>query len=149
LQLAIGEAHRRFSRRINFREGWRGHLWQGRFASFILDEPYLLACARYVERNPVRAGLTKKPEQWRWSIAAAHMSGQDDILVKTAPLLNLVTKSWQDFLSIDATESDIDLFRKHERTGRPLGGETFMGRMERLLNRKLKLRKPGPKLHKK
>jgi putative transposase len=37
LNLAIGEAHRRYTRRINFREGWRGHLWQGRFSSFVKD----------------------------------------------------------------------------------------------------------------
>ena len=49
LNQAIGEAHRRYTRRINFREGWRGHLWQGRFSSFIMDERYLLACTRYVE----------------------------------------------------------------------------------------------------
>ncbi|MEA3358165.1 MAG: transposase [Thermodesulfobacteriota bacterium] len=54
LMLAIGEAHRRYSRRINFREGWKGHLWQGRFASYILDKAYLLACTRYIEMNPVR-----------------------------------------------------------------------------------------------
>jgi REP element-mobilizing transposase RayT len=54
---AIGEAHRRYTRRVNFRERWRGYLWQGRCASFVLDEPYLLAAARYVELNPVRAGL--------------------------------------------------------------------------------------------
>ena len=41
LKLAIGEAHRRYTRRINFREGWRGHLWQGRFSSFMMDERYL------------------------------------------------------------------------------------------------------------
>ena len=56
---AIGGAHRRYSRRISFRQGWRGHLWQGRCASFVLDEPYLLACARYVKLNPVRAALTE------------------------------------------------------------------------------------------
>ena len=58
---AIGEAHRRYTRRINFREKWRGYLWQGRFASFVMDEPYLLAAARYVELNPVRAGLRSMP----------------------------------------------------------------------------------------
>lgn len=42
----ISEAHRRYRRRINFQEGWRGHLWQGRFASFPMDEPYLLAAGR-------------------------------------------------------------------------------------------------------
>ena len=57
LNQAIGEAHRRYTRRINFREGWRGHLWQGRFSSFIMDEMYLLACMRYVELNPVRAAF--------------------------------------------------------------------------------------------
>ena len=39
LRRAMGEAHRRYTRRVNFREGWRGHLWQGRFASYPLDEP--------------------------------------------------------------------------------------------------------------
>ena len=48
LRRAIGEAHRRYTRRINFREKRRGYLWQGRFASFVMDEPYLLAAARYV-----------------------------------------------------------------------------------------------------
>src|SRR5271165_6409366 len=56
LRRAIGEAHRRYTRWINFREGWRGHLWQGRFASFVMDEDHLLTAARYVELNPVRAG---------------------------------------------------------------------------------------------
>ena len=50
--MGIGEAHRRYTRMINFREGWRGHLWQGRLASFVLDEEYLLAATRYVELNP-------------------------------------------------------------------------------------------------
>lgn len=42
LRRGIGEAHRRYTRRVNFRERWRGHLWQGRFASYVLDEHYLL-----------------------------------------------------------------------------------------------------------
>ena len=63
LRRAIGKAHRRYTRRVNFREQWRGHLWQGRFASFVLDEPYLLAAARYVELNPVRAGLATCAER--------------------------------------------------------------------------------------
>jgi putative transposase len=45
LRRAIGEAHRRYTRMVNFRERWRGHLWQGRFASCVLDEPYLLTTA--------------------------------------------------------------------------------------------------------
>ena len=90
LNRAIGEAHRRYSRMVNFREKWRGHLWQGRFASYVLDKPYLLTAARYIELNPVRAGLIESPSRYRWSSAAAHLRGQDDALVKVRPLNRLV-----------------------------------------------------------
>jgi putative transposase len=146
LKLAFGEAHRRYTRRINFREGWRGHLWQGRFSSFVLDDSYLLACTRYVELNPVRAGLVKTPEAWRWSSAAAHVKRKDDILVRTKPLAAMIKSSWKKFLSVDVQESDMELFRKHERTGRPMGDDAFIEGLEQLLDRKLKPKKPGPKV---
>jgi len=126
LNRAIGEAHRRYTRRINFREGWRGHLWQGRFSSFIMEEGYLLACTRYVELNPVRSGLVKKPEDWPWSSAGAHIKGKDDFLVKTKPLQEIVNKPWEKFLVFDVQEQEIELLRKHERTGRPLGSDSFI-----------------------
>jgi len=110
-----------------------------------MDEMYLLACTRYVELNPVRAGLVKNPEEWHWSSAGPHMKVQDDILVRTKLLLEMVNKPWDDFLDIDAQEPEIELFRKHERTGRPLGIDSFIGTMELLLGRKLKPQKPGPK----
>jgi putative transposase len=86
LRRALGEAHRRYTRRINFREGWRGHLWQGRFASFALDARYLRRAARYVELNPVRAKLCRMPWRWPWSSAAAHVAGKEDGVVRVAPL---------------------------------------------------------------
>jgi putative transposase len=98
LNLAIGEAHRRYTRRINFREGWRGHLWQGRFSSFILDENHLLACVRYIELNPVRAGIVKSPVSWHWSSARAHVKRIDDILVQTKPLLSMINSAWRKFI---------------------------------------------------
>ncbi len=64
LRAALGEAHRRYTRHVNFREGWRGYLWQGRFASFPMDESYLLACARYIELNPVHARLARRARDW-------------------------------------------------------------------------------------
>ena len=143
LARAIGEAHRRYTRRVNFREGWRGHLWQERFASFPMDETYLLAAARYVEMNPVHAGLVKRPEDYPWGSARAHMEGRDDSLVKVAPLLEIVG-DWRTFLDVPATD-DPDLLRRHERTGRPLGGETFVERLEAELKRTLRPQKPGPK----
>ena len=144
LRRAIGEAHRRYTRRVNFREGWRGHLWQGRFASFVMDEPYLLAAARYVELNPVRARLVAAPSDYRWSSARAHLKGKDDVLVKVAPLLEMAGK-WRALLTSAASEEEIRQFREHERTGRVLGDDAFQKRLEKKLGRLLRRQKPGPK----
>jgi len=144
LRRAIGEAHRRYTRAVNFREGWRGHLWQGRFFSHAMEERYLLAAVRYIELNPVRAAIVARPEEYGWSSAAAHMAGRDDLLVKVAPLQKLVL-DWRSFLSEPIDEKEIMLFRKHERTGRPLGSEGFIVRLEKSLGRTLRRQPPGPK----
>lgn len=146
LRRGIGEAHRRYSRLINFREGWKGHLWQGRFASFPMDEQYLLSVARYVEMNPVRAKLTRDPRLWRWSSAKAHLTGKDDGFVAVAPLLEMVG-DWRRFLR-SGTEEELVRIRKHEMTGRPLGTDSFVEKLETLLKRSLKRKKPGPKTNK-
>ena len=100
----MGQAHRRYTRRINFREEWRGYLWQGRFASFVMDEPHLLAAARYVELNPVRARLVDSAADWPWSSARAHLSGRDDCLVKVAPMMAMVA-DWAGLLNSALPES--------------------------------------------
>lgn len=71
--------------------------------------------------------------------------GKDDILVKTKPLQKIVNKPWKKFLAFDAQEQEIALLKKHERTGRPLGADSFIEKMELLLDRRLKPKKPGPK----
>jgi len=143
LARAIGEAHRRYTRRINFREGWRGHLWQERFASFPMDEKHLLAAVRYVEMNPVAAGLVDDPEKYRWSSARAHVEGKEDRLVEVAPLIELVG-NWRDYLRL-SDESEIQSLHLHEKTGRPLGGATFIKTLENQLERLLSPQKRGPK----
>jgi putative transposase len=144
LRLALGEAHRRYTRRINFREGWRGHSWQGRFASYVMDDYYLLAASRYVEMNPVRAHLAKRAKDWPWSSAAAHLKGRDDALVKVAPLLERV-KSWARFLAEPGPEGVPARLHRHEHTGRPLGDERFVARLEKRLGRILAPQRPGRK----
>jgi putative transposase len=144
LRAALGEAHRRYTRRINFREGWRGYLWQGRFASFVMDEAYLLAAARYVELNPVRAGLCARPEDWPWSSAAAHLAGRDDGLATVAPLLE-IAPDWRGLLDGGLEEAALAAIRAHERTGRPLGPEAFLEGLETRLGRPLKKRRAGRK----
>ncbi|HUT93401.1 MAG TPA: transposase [Thermoguttaceae bacterium] len=144
LRRGIGEAHRRYTRRINFREGWRGHLRQGRFASFVMDERYLLAAARYVELNPVRAKPVVAPSDYPWSSARAHLKGKDNALVRVAPLLAMAG-NWRRLLTSAVSEEALKAFRQHERTGRVLGDEEFQKRLEKRLGRVLRRQKPGPK----
>ena len=144
LRAALGEAHRRYTRHVNRREGWRGYLWQGRFASCPMDEAYLLACARYVELNPVRAKLARRARDWRWSSARAHLAGEDDELVRVRPLLALAS-DWPGFLAQGLDAADHETIRAGERTGRPLGSPRFVARLEKRLDRPLARQKPGPK----
>jgi putative transposase len=148
LRAALGETHRRYTRFVNAREDWRGYLWQGRFASFPMDASHLLAGARYVELNPVRAKLARRARDWRWSSARAHLSGRDDGLVRVKPLLERVD-DWAALLGEGLTEEEREAIRKGERTGRPLGAASFVKRLEKKLGRTLARQKPGPKPKKK
>ena len=141
---AIGEAHRRYTRRINFREGWRGYLWQGRFSSSPMDDEYLFRAARYIEMNPVRAGLVDRPEEYRWSSAASHLDGRDDGLVRTAPLLDR-SIDWSKYLYEREQDQFIGELHRTARTGRPLGELGFVEKLEAILGRRLKPHKPGRK----
>ena len=113
-------------------------------ATFPLDERYLLAATRYVELNPVRAGPVKDPVAYSWSSAAAHLSGKDGTLVKVEPLLAMVG-NWREFLLSAVPGEELDSIRRHERTGRPLGEDDFVGQLEELLGRILHRQKPGKK----
>jgi putative transposase len=142
LRRAIGEAHRRYTRRVNFREGWRGHLWQGRFASFVMDDDYLLAAARYIELNPVRARLVRKAHRYPYSSARAHVEGRADPLLSDSPLRKRID-DWASFLSAGIDPQEQERLRRHERTGRPLGSERFIKKLEKALGRALRPQKGG------
>ena len=143
LRQAMGEAHRRYSVMVNRRQGWTGHLWQGRFSSFPMDDKHLLSAAKYIEMNPVRAGLVTDPYAWQWSSAGAHLEKKDDILVKAAPLVEMVGE-WRDFL-VPIDEADAEKIRSHERTGRALGSDVFLKSLERSLKRTIMPQKAGRK----
>jgi putative transposase len=144
LRAALGEAHRRYTRHVNFRHGWRGHLWQERFHSFLMDEKYLLAAVRYVEMNPVSAGLCEFPRDWRFSSARAHLEGKDDTLVRVRPMLERVA-DWRAYLAASTKQDDTERIRKHTRTGRPLGTAEFIHKIESLTGETLAPKRPGPK----
>ena len=149
LRAALAEAHRRYSRRINFAHGWTGYLWQGRFASYAMEDAHLMTAVRYVELNPVRAGLVKTAENWRWSSAKAHVTGRADGLTDLAALAG-VHRNWRAMLrhgleAGDLSEEQVAAIEAHMRTGRPRGSEAFVGALETATGRPLKRRKPGPK----
>jgi putative transposase len=107
-----------------------------------MDEPYLLAAARHVELNLVRAGLAVEAGAWRWSSAQAHLSGRDDRLVCVAPMLAMVA-NWRGLLDSAIREEEWRDFREHARTGCPLGSTMFVDRLERVAGRILHPRKGG------
>lgn len=144
LACMFGETHRRYTRRVNVREGWSGHLWQERFHSVVMDDSHVLAAVRYVELNPVRAGLCSRPEQWPWSSARAHLQGVDDRLARVAPMLERV-KDWQSYLGTEESPGTFRRLRTHTRTGRPIGDDDFVERLEKLTGHRLRRQKPGPK----
>ena len=148
LARAIGEAHRRYTRRVNFRQGWRGHLWQGRFALYVMDEPYLIAATRYIERNPVRAKLVEHPADWPFSSAAAHLDGRGNGWIDRHWLDERIAGwvcTWAEYLTEPDEPAMSQRLRRCENTGRPLADKPFIERVGRLLSRELLPKKPGPK----
>jgi len=139
------EAHSRYARMINFREGWRGYFWQGRFSSFVMDENYSLTVDPYIELNPVRAKLVNDPGDYRCSSCNAHLNGKDNMLVKVKPILTRIP-SWKNFLQEPISELEAGKMQKHERTGRPIGNDLFIDQLEYETGLCLKKKKPGPKV---
>lgn len=152
LRAMLGEAHRRYTRAINFREGWRGHLFQARFASYPMDDAHLMTAVRYVERNPVAAGMVARAEDWRWSSARSHIAGQradDDPLTDVAALGRHVPH-WRTMLGHGLEAGDVDeaeaaAMEARLRTGRPLAAAEWIEQQEAALARPLAPRRPGRK----
>ena len=147
LAKGIGEAHKRYSRMVNFREGWRGYLFQGRFFSCPMQGVYAIAAIRYVLRNPVRAGICHSPWEYDWS-SAQWMIGLRDVdpLACNSPLLKEVD-DWKTLLETESSNTEV--VRRHTRTGRPLCTDSFLEHLEAVTGRTLRLRRAGRKSKKK
>lgn len=140
LECGVGEAHREYSRRINSREGWRGHLWQERFFSCPLDRPYLYAAVRYVELNPVRAGIVQEADEYPWSSAYSHINKIQNKLLSDQVLVEEIG-DWKAYLSVCDNDLLINKIRKHVTTGRPLGNDLFINKIEQLEDRTIRKKK--------
>jgi putative transposase len=145
LARAFGEAHRRYTRMKNFAEGVRGYLFQGRFSSSVLDQHHLLAAVRYVELNPVRAGMAQLAGEYVWSSTRFHLGLlENDPLVVDGNLLGLVT-NWEEFLCRD--DDVTERVKAATRTGRPAAEEAFLDVVEAITGRDMRRKQAGrPKI---
>ncbi|MFH0883338.1 MAG: transposase [bacterium] len=144
LRMALAETHRQYTKEINRREEWSGYLWQGRFQSFPMDEAYLLRAVRYIELNPVRAGMTATPDSYPWSSARVHLGRLKNDLINIEPIVSLVD-DYAGYLADGIDDKVFEHLERHLSTGRPLGDTTFLVRVEEITGRSLLKHKPGPK----
>ena len=148
LAQAVGRTHNDYARWQNFKRGEKGHLWQNRFYSCPLDEAHRWMALRYVELNPVLAGLAARAEDWRWSSAPAHVTGQDarGLLEWTDWEKRWRPDTWREALTLGIEGAAwIARIREATRTGRPAGSEEFVREVEVSVKRCLLPRKRGPK----
>jgi putative transposase len=145
LALGIAETHASYTRMINFRQKWRGYLWQGRFASFPMDDEYMLKCARYILLNPVRAKLVSKATGWKWSSIHEHLGGQahPEFKIIDAERLADYVDDWDEFLVEGMSEKEMQDIRAHSRSCFPAGGEGFIRKLERKFKRRFRPAAPG------
>jgi putative transposase len=148
LAKGLGRTHSDYARWVHLRQRQIGHLWQNRFHSCVLDEAHQWEALRYVELNPVRAGLVGQAWEWPWSSARAHLAGVD-----RSGLLDLTPwqerydgPQWRSVLEEGYRQAAlIERLREATLTGRPFGNQDFVRQLEVQLNRRLRPEKRGPK----
>jgi putative transposase len=137
LARTMHRAHGQYAQWVNARQGWSGHLWAHRFYSAPMDDAHLWAAVRYVESNPVRAGLTARAEDYPWSSARAHAwKVADPLLAATRPFPGSIS-NWSAWLAREDDVSLEDEIRSGTAAGLPLGHEGFVSRLEQAHGRKL------------
>jgi putative transposase len=129
--------HVRYTRQVNLRERWTGYLWQGRFASFPMDEDYLRQCVRYVALNPVRAGLVERAIDWPWSSVRAHLEGRPDPLLTPGPVAERLGAAMAQAFELDVEAEALRRLRRASMTGRPLGAAAWIKALEASTGRAL------------
>ena len=122
-----------------------GHLYQGRFKAFpIQEDDHFYTVVRYVERNPLRAGLVKRAEDWRWSSLAHRLGGSAD---PVAALLHRwprpLPADWVERVNKPETEAELEAIRRCIARGQPFGGDKWQQRVAKVMNLGYTLRRPG------
>jgi putative transposase len=140
LAKAVGRTHFLHTQYINRLHGRRGHLWQNRFYSCALDDRRFWTALRYVERNPVRARMVRRAWKYEWSSAAAHAGGGErtGLLDIDAWEQMSAGMDWREMLTEREDEQDIGQLRLYTRTGRPLGSDRFLSKIEAMAGRRVR-----------
>ena len=139
---AVSEAHQRYTRAVNAREGWTGFLWQGRFGSCAMDEYHARAAVRYVELNPVAARLCRQAGDWPWSSARYHLDGVPDGLTQPVGYLTRIG-DWTRFLADRLTHEEEARIGYFTRSGYPMGQSEWVEAMETKSARSLRPKPRG------
>ena len=142
----MGEAHRRFTAFVNARARTTGHLFQGRFASFAMDDDHFLNALRYLAFNPVRAGLAASPEAWPWSSVRAHLAGATTRWSRSAQRLSSAALRRSLGTSLDEQAAP-RWVRDPQPDGFPLGAPDFIARVEMKLGHTVRPGQAGRKPH--
>jgi len=141
----LKHTHGRYASYWNARQPSTGHVWQGRFYSCPLDDSHLWAGLRYVELNPVRAGMVSAAQEWPWSSATAHCSPEvaDEMLELERWQKRWTVAGWREYLAAGESPIEISALRQSTHTGRPLGSSEFVAALEQTTLRRLAPRKGG------
>ncbi len=138
LAVLMRRVHGRFAQMMNARLLRSGHLWQNRFYSCALSLTHLRRALVYVERNPVRAGLVARPEEYKWSSAALHLGLAKD---RYSLLDNEFwteyggAEGWAEVLAVEDEVSELMLLRRCTYAGRPFGEQEYVAVFEERFGR--------------
>lgn len=148
LHRTLKAVHGQYAQRINRMRSQKGHLWQGRYFSSPLDADYLLNAIRYVELNPVRAGMVSVAENYEWSSAAGHCGLRRDPLVKLVRLPKILSGivNWSRWLAEGVADDALQMLRRHGSQNVPCGSPDFVARLEDAAGRQLRYRSRGGSL---
>jgi putative transposase len=147
LASVLKPVHLRLAQYVNWTHSMTGRRWQGRFFSCPLDDRHTATAVRYVELNPVRAGLVREAESYHWSSAAAHAGLRADNVLTVDARKLVGAGDWRAWLRETDEDELIQRLRLSTRTGRPFGDELFVGKAERATGRLLRPRPAGrPKM---
>jgi putative transposase len=142
---------RRYVRIFNDVHQRTGTLWEGRYKAAMIDsERYLLTCQRYVELNPVRAGLADSPSAFRWSSHRHYVHGFRNPLINAHEVFCSLARedvarreAYLELFRQPMDRAEIERIRSATNKGWPLGSEEFIQRVEAALGRPAKAPKRG------